>query len=341
MMKERLTWIDNAKGIGIILVVLGHTYGIPWQLHHIIYSFHMPLFFLLSGYTFSCSKTIQLLKKKGTLACIRSLAQAYLVPYFVLAGLNLCGNLLYELYCGSFSLIQQLRYIAGIQYCYASMTWMPMCSPIWFLPSIFLTKAIYTALFLRLSRKQQHIAAVVFALLAYGSSVMNVPRLPWNFLPSLFGIFFFHIGTVLRQKEILTHIRGTRKRLLLLISAAMLCLPLAAENLVGMNENTYGNPAVFLLTSLLYSVLVMAVSSNRKGLLTWFGENSIIFMGFNYLMRAYMVEIYYFIPFVRNYPIHWTVYFGMILLSLMAITLFYQKCFLPRYRKKVAAYEKN
>ena len=39
-MKQRLTWIDNAKGIGILLVVLGHTYGIPVQLNHIIYSFH-------------------------------------------------------------------------------------------------------------------------------------------------------------------------------------------------------------------------------------------------------------------------------------------------------------
>ena len=337
MEKARLTWIDNAKGIGIILVVLGHTYGIPWQLHHIIYSFHMPLFFLLSGYTFSCDRA----REAGVSATVRKLARAYLVPYFILAGLNFCGNLVYELYCGSFSPMQQLRYIAGILYCYANMTWMPMCSPIWFLPSVFLTKIIYTALFLRLSRKQQHIAAAIFALLAYGRSVLPIPRLPWNFLPSLFGIFFFHVGTLLRQKELLVRIRGTRKWLLAIFGAALLCLPLAANNPVGMNENTYGNVAVFLMTSLLYSVLIMAISPGRKGLLTWFGENSIIFMGFNYLMRAYTVEIYYFIPFVRNYPIHWMVYFGMTLLSLMAITVFYQKCVQPRYRKKVTAYEKH
>ena len=40
---------DNAKGIGLLLVILGHLFsfgGIPSSL---IYSFHMPLFFYVSG----------------------------------------------------------------------------------------------------------------------------------------------------------------------------------------------------------------------------------------------------------------------------------------------------
>ncbi len=56
----RIQWIDYAKGIGILLVVLGHvltdylTHGIKltdsaYKLLVFIYSFHMPLFFFLSG----------------------------------------------------------------------------------------------------------------------------------------------------------------------------------------------------------------------------------------------------------------------------------------------------
>jgi fucose 4-O-acetylase-like acetyltransferase len=58
---SRLTWVDTAKGFGIILVVLGHAlrglvsseiltstplvrFADDW-----IYAFHMPLFFFLSG----------------------------------------------------------------------------------------------------------------------------------------------------------------------------------------------------------------------------------------------------------------------------------------------------
>ncbi|WP_162779036.1 acyltransferase family protein, partial [Klebsiella pneumoniae] len=57
----RETWVDYAKGIGIILVVFGHAnrglyssgiYISPEIYHYldnVIYSFHMPLFFFLSG----------------------------------------------------------------------------------------------------------------------------------------------------------------------------------------------------------------------------------------------------------------------------------------------------
>lgn len=42
----RLTAFDMAKGIGIILAILGHS-GIAGA--KCIYSFHMPLFFIISG----------------------------------------------------------------------------------------------------------------------------------------------------------------------------------------------------------------------------------------------------------------------------------------------------
>lgn len=51
--KTRLEYLDAAKGLGILLVILGHIYAwnpninrkilVTW-----IYSFHMPLFFIVS-----------------------------------------------------------------------------------------------------------------------------------------------------------------------------------------------------------------------------------------------------------------------------------------------------
>lgn len=48
--RERSLWIDIAKGIGILLVMVGHT-DIPVQASNFIYAFHMPLFFIASGWT--------------------------------------------------------------------------------------------------------------------------------------------------------------------------------------------------------------------------------------------------------------------------------------------------
>jgi fucose 4-O-acetylase-like acetyltransferase len=44
----RVGWIDFCKGIGIFLVVLGHILRDVIAVDY-IYSFHMPLFFFLSG----------------------------------------------------------------------------------------------------------------------------------------------------------------------------------------------------------------------------------------------------------------------------------------------------
>ncbi|MBR1572305.1 MAG: acyltransferase family protein [Lachnospiraceae bacterium] len=59
-MRERVTWLDVAKGVGMLLVIVGHTVGgnIRGEMTRgIIYSFHMPLFFILGCITMRFSST--------------------------------------------------------------------------------------------------------------------------------------------------------------------------------------------------------------------------------------------------------------------------------------------
>ena len=60
--KTRIEWIDFAKGVTILLVIVGHTVQQGKNgsvLRALITSFHMPLFFILSGVTFRCSNSIE------------------------------------------------------------------------------------------------------------------------------------------------------------------------------------------------------------------------------------------------------------------------------------------
>lgn len=50
--KQRNPILDIAKGIGIILVVVGHCLEIHSRVGCFIWSFHMPLFFIISGLCF-------------------------------------------------------------------------------------------------------------------------------------------------------------------------------------------------------------------------------------------------------------------------------------------------
>lgn len=56
-MKERILYIDNLRAFAIMLVVMGHilqftfgdSHGFDHPFFKFIYSFHMPLFFFISG----------------------------------------------------------------------------------------------------------------------------------------------------------------------------------------------------------------------------------------------------------------------------------------------------
>lgn len=88
-MRERLEWVDTARGIGIILVVYGHAlrghvtsgaYDPAWRADFqdgVIYSFHMPLFFFLAGLFVRQSLA------KGAGAFLREKAVTLVYPYFL------------------------------------------------------------------------------------------------------------------------------------------------------------------------------------------------------------------------------------------------------------------
>nr|MBQ8251770.1 acyltransferase family protein [Lachnospiraceae bacterium] len=72
-MEKRIDWIDIAKGIGIICIVLGHLGN--GKINSIVYTFHVPLFFFLSGFLLNIEgKTKDFIKKKS---------KALLLPYAV------------------------------------------------------------------------------------------------------------------------------------------------------------------------------------------------------------------------------------------------------------------
>ena len=80
-MNRRIDWVDFAKGVGILLVIVGHGTG-PGMLGNItrgiIFSFHMPLFFILSSYTFRYSRT-----KEEFLRSTKKAAVHLLVPFLL------------------------------------------------------------------------------------------------------------------------------------------------------------------------------------------------------------------------------------------------------------------
>lgn len=81
-MKERIKWIDFAKGIAILFVIIAHTLkgGVYGSIiRGAIYSFHMPIFFILSCITYNYSNSNEEFKRKTIKAAKHLLLPAILV----------------------------------------------------------------------------------------------------------------------------------------------------------------------------------------------------------------------------------------------------------------------
>ncbi|MBQ1172067.1 MAG: acyltransferase family protein [Lachnospiraceae bacterium] len=92
--KSRIGWVDFSKGIAMLLVVVAHTIqgGLcSGMVRGMIYSFHMPLFFILSGFTMRPSENIQSFRKKA-LKSAKSLLIPAAILYFAWICIELCRD---------------------------------------------------------------------------------------------------------------------------------------------------------------------------------------------------------------------------------------------------------
>ncbi len=131
VLAERLDWIDYLKTIGILAVILGHTTS---PLGGFIYSWHMPLFFMLAGFFIKTDISLRSFVTKDF--------KRLLIPYFIFAIFGVIAESVKRLALNRDGL-DYLHEILGI------FLWMDMESlshtyafVLWFLPVLFLSRLI-------------------------------------------------------------------------------------------------------------------------------------------------------------------------------------------------------
>lgn len=82
MTKKRIEWLDIAKGICILLVVLGHELTWDEELRYLIYAFHIPMFFILSGMTAYITKETEKNFKDFFVKNVNALFKPYIMVSF-------------------------------------------------------------------------------------------------------------------------------------------------------------------------------------------------------------------------------------------------------------------
>lgn len=177
MKKEHYYYIDVLKGIGIILVVLGHLN--PYiRIEKWIYSFHMFLFFFLSGFVFK--------KKESLWIQVKTSAKTLLLPYIFWNGVAILVSLI----------IGEYTLLTGVKRLFF-WDWVSWNSPVWFLVVLFWTRAFYQLLS---DKKWIIISAMCFMAVACYCGIFN--KLPFGLFILPNAVIFFGIGKLVSQIEI-------------------------------------------------------------------------------------------------------------------------------------------
>lgn len=180
-MTIRNSTIDVAKGIGIFFVVLGHNWLSTHEkseLHRVIFSFHIPLFFFLAG--------IFLRAPHGLLRFAIGRTGSLLKPYFiVLTALGIL-KIVWATLDGDTD-ISGTRYFIGLLYGTGdTIAWIAL----WFLPHLFIS-LIASLIILRAieacTDNKVWIAPAALMLLGIGIGSIDVYRHPTVIAASIMG----------------------------------------------------------------------------------------------------------------------------------------------------------
>ncbi len=279
MEKKRIAWVDVAKGIAMFLVVLGHN-PLPPAAVRIVYCLNVPIFFLMSGYTFRTEKYSSLRQ------LINVLAKRVLLPYifmnFAAFGVFYWTRDLAPDLAGARQLFWGMIYGVGDN---GSLRFN---IPLWFLPCIFVVQCFWYCID-RYGKKTKLFWVVLSSIVGY--FVYNVigNRLPWGIDVAFTGLVFFALGSFFRKEQAeqalfkLPSILGFVAMMACNIGFNM--LNKSAYPNVDINSMVFGNYFLFYICAVsgCIAIIYLARLFEHSRILGYIGRNTLWVLGLHSL----------------------------------------------------------
>lgn len=272
MGKKKILWINTLKAIGIILVVIGHNDTIFTKY---IYSFHMALFFFLSGITFRGDNFTE------DKTYVKRKVKSLLKPYFIYSIFLYIIWIPLEIFQGKeITLKILLNNLIGILYSQGGHKFMDWGIPMWFLPCMFVVSVGYYYL-KKIGKNDEVITLVILAFLGYLTRFLPF-RLPWSLDTALTGIVFYSVGNILREKIIMY--KPSKKDFKL--SIAIIIITFVVANLNGRIDfysNQFSGYIIFYLVafSMIYVLINLAKIIKPNKISNLIGINTLIILAFH------------------------------------------------------------
>lgn len=330
-MRKRIEWIDIARGIAILFVIIGHSLGnyTTSYFTNIIFAFHMPIFFVLSGYLY---------KEKNKQRFLKASYFNLIIPYI---GTVIIAFLLYTFYrfhnnniISPSRIISYKCLIVSSVYGIGSVATLPIVhykiigiGAIWFLLAFFIgTQLFNCVMLLSIPEHGLIIKGFIIVILGFlGMYMQTYIYLPWSINAALVSQVFFFAGYIFRKFSLLNYKGKT-----FLWIAILLWLATAMIGMFGLDNVNFPNMYIGIIGGIASSYVVirfsMFISSNNnyyfskgvKTILCFYGVESLSIFCFHLVDLDY-VQI---CPLIMNSCNKVMPYYGSIIVGILYRIIF-------------------
>jgi len=269
-MAQRITWVDLAKGLTILLVVCGHvliglfdahiyqadTQRVLLVLVQAIYLFHMPVFFALSGFFFTAAKD-----GKDVYHRFKKRLISFGIPYLVFSFVLL---LLFQM--GKGSVRNHFSWLSIFD------IWQQPIGPLWFLYVLFFVIIVNSILSLVIKDIRVHLGiSLSLAILSYFVTMPTyiIPRL-------LVWSPFFLLGAYLHKYPI--KFNWYRVTGIITVVIAYFILWIQTNPTGRVSYKSPGLDSIIMILAIIFAFMIFPKLADKTNLNTYFntiGQNSL------------------------------------------------------------------
>lgn len=239
--KTRNEIIDLMKALGIIFMVMGHS-GAPFVRE--IYLFHMPLFFMISGY---CLKEIYSDSMKNIFTFIKKKIMSLYIPCLCMCiSCSILHNIFISIYLLNDKKWKLNDFIISFLKCFLFSGGSEFSGTAWFLRTLFLSSIIYILVEFILKKIDvghiEMIKTVLFLIILIVVYLIPNNCIVYNYLNSFSALILLQMGHVIKKVP-LQH---------WMIIPSIICL-LVMKNLrvnIDFSKNIICNPIVFIMCAM-------------------------------------------------------------------------------------------
>ncbi|WP_026506366.1 acyltransferase family protein [Butyrivibrio sp. MC2013] len=312
---KRVGYVDTFRGIGIILMIIGHV-GFWGTFSYFFHAFHMPMFFFVTGYFWKKEEISSFISKR-----IRTL----LLPYFVWTLFHFF-IWLFVRSATDISVSEALFHIFLV-----NTTKVPLTG-IWFLTALFIASLIYAMVCA--STDNVYVQTVIIAIIALTGNLLPLLlpfRLPWAMDAGMVGAGFIHGGAILRDHKVRGRDLLDIRMIYIIPAAIIVTLLIFVNSEVNMRTGEYGIIPLFWINAFASIVVLWNICKawngrELKGVVgaadeevRFIGRNSICYLCFNLSLLTlfqYLLSGLHMISHIKKLII-----FAAILISIHLITI--------------------